>query len=364
MKSNFKFVGNVLIPRDKQKFIKRGVGGAKKKPMLRISFGIKENDQNAAFVEMFGMEYDEINTRDSENEPLTILWENRKKQEVLDSVAFYKKHIVDLGEEFGGRHEFITEYDTIKYLEKVLPVYNGQLMVTGIWEKNAYNGRLTDKFNIGNVYAVSEETKSKLLLTMDFYYNGNSVDMNDLNTEGKIYVNGYVSQYVSANKKDEFFPQTAVLSNAKYDMENEKHLNLWNYKKSYVEGLSKKKMYHLLWECRLVNGVEEVEFDESMLTQKQKEQIKLEIRSLDDFKPKGNLYGDKVSEVRLSDPVLSKDFADGILEVMGKLEDFEDRIFSFTKAVKLDDVLAKTVVAEEKEDVNESEDIDDSEDLF
>ena len=98
-----------------------------------------------------------------------------------------------------------------------------------------------------------------------------------------------------------------------------------------------KDMVHIPWEMVLLRGAEEADFDESMLTDAQKEQIELGIKTLDDFKPKGNIYGDRIDEFRLFDPKLDGDFADGLLDADDKGSEFEERIYQPPQDETLDE---------------------------
>ena len=100
---------------------------------------------------------------------------------------------------------------------------------------------------------------------------------------------------------------------------------------------SGKAMVHIPWKMVLLRGAEEADFDESMLTDAQKEQIELGIKTLDDFKPKGNIYGDRIDEFRLFDPKLEGDFADGLLEAEDKSDEFEERIYQPPQDETLDE---------------------------
>ena len=51
---------------------------------------------------------------------------------------FNGKYIVDLGEECGGRQEFITVYDMIQHLQEYLPQYDGRVVVTGQFTRDWY----------------------------------------------------------------------------------------------------------------------------------------------------------------------------------------------------------------------------------
>ena len=112
----------------------------------------------------------------------------------------------------------------------------------------------------------------------------------------------------------------------------------------------------------MINGAEEVEFDESQLTKAQREQLELGIRTLDDFKPKGAILGGRVNEYRLFDPKLTGDFADGLVDTEMKESEFEEMVYAPAVDEKLDDVVEKAEAKTEESKVEEAT-IDDD-DLF
>ncbi|MEY8366565.1 hypothetical protein AALA22_13080 [Anaerovoracaceae bacterium 41-7] len=365
--SKFTFVGELIISKPKDashsNFYSEWKGGSKENiPMRKISFGIKDSPSNSAFVESFGREWDSIRAVDLDGNKVEIPWEDRNTEETLKILPYHKKFIVNLGPDYGDRHEFAAEYDMIKYLAENLKDFKGKLCVTGHWRKDAYKGRFIDKFIIKDVYAVESDRKSKLELSMDFFYTHDSVDTADEKSEKKIYINGYVEQYIDKDTGSQYLPQTAIMSLEKYDMENEIHVKRLKYRRGYLSKLSKKKMSHITWQCRYVNGSEEIEFDESMLTDRQKEQIELGIKTLDDFKPSGGVLGNKKREVRLVDPILKGVYNDGIVECDETMEEFEDKIFKFEEDEKLEDVIKEDILEAAKVEDSESE--DDMDDLF
>lgn len=364
--SKFNFIGNVVIPKPKDSehsnYYYSKMGGRNNDlPIRKISFIVKESRSNSGYVDMFGSKYPIIKTIDKNNNRIEVPWEDRNNPETLDLVAFYKKFIVDLGPEFGGKHEFITEYDAIGYLGENLQAYantGGKLYVTGQMKKNFYNGNCTDRFQIKDVYAVEPDRASRLEITMDLYYNDDSIDTNDLNAENKIYVNGYIAQYTDKENGIQYIPQTVTMSFAKYDLTNIMHVKRMEYRKGYISKLSKKKMYHIMWQCRLINGAEEIQFDKSMLTEQQKEQVALGIKSLDDFKPSSQVLGDKIHEIRLVDPILKGSFSEGILECDETLNEFLDNVYVMPETETLGHA-SEHPKEEQKEDVLKSATIED-----
>lgn len=372
--ARFNFVGTPVIPKQKadtkrpfcKEMTKKDEKG-KKREMLSMTFGVKESDSNMAFVEAFDSKQDVIKTMNTDNEKLDVDWADRFDEEIVSQVASYRKYIVDLGEDHGGRQEFITVYDMIKHLQEHLPNYEGRVVVTGQFTRDWYAKKKMyfSKFRIQNVFAAPEERKSRLMITADLFYSKNSFDDSDFDENKKITLDCYIEQYINKDEGRKYVPIQVVFSGAKYDMENERHKKLLNYKMKYIKPteitvdgktvkLKPTQMVHIPWEMVLLRGAEEADFDESMLTDAQKEQIELGIKTLDDFKPKGNIYGDRIDEFRLFDPKLDGDFADGLLEADDKGDEFEERIYQPPQDETLDE--AKNNSKKDKKSNNDDDD--------
>lgn len=334
--SRFSFCGTPVIPKQKadtkrpfcKEISKKDEKTKETKKMLSMTFGIKETDMNMAFVEAFDSQQKVIKTMDVDNEKMDVDWDDRFDEDIIEKVANYRKYIVDLGDEHGGRQEFITAYDMIEHLREHLPNYDGRVVVTGQFTRDWYAKKKTyfSKFRIQNVFAAPEERKNRLLLTMDLFYNKSSLDDSDFDENKKMTLDCYIEQYINKDEGRKYVPIQVVFSGAKYDLENEKHKKLFDYKMKYIK-VKNKNMVHILWEIVLLRGAEEAEFDESMLTDSQREQVELGIKSVDDFRPKGNIYGDRIDEFRLFEPKLEGDYADGVLECDDTADEFEEKIF-------------------------------------
>lgn len=334
--SRFSFCGTPVIPKQKadtkrpfcKEISKKDEKTKETKKMLSMTFGIKETDMNMAFVEAFDSQQKVIKTMDVDNEKMDVDWDDRFDEDIIEKVANYRKYIVDLGDEHGGRQEFITAYDMIEHLREHLPNYDGRVVVTGQFTRDWYAKKKTyfSKFRIQNVFAAPEERKNRLLLTMDLFYNKSSLDDSDFDENKKMTLDCYIEQYINKDEGRKYVPIQVVFSGAKYDLENEKHKKLFDYKMKYIK-VKNKNMVHIPWEIVLLRGAEEAEFDESMLTDSQREQVELGIKTVDDFRPKGNVYGDRIDEFRLFEPKLEGDYADGVLECDDTADEFEEKIY-------------------------------------
>lgn len=360
--SRFSFVGTALIPKEKAKrpfykeFEKVDNETKKKKKMRSMTFGVKESDTNVAFVEAFDSEQSVIYTMDSDNNKIEVDWADRFDEDKINSVASYRRYTVDLGEDYGGRRDFITLFDFMEFLNEHLPEYDGKVMVTGQFVKEWYakGKQYFDKFHIQNVYAVEDDIKSRLSLSMEIFYNKDCLDKTDFKDNKKIYLNGYIEQYINKDEGKKMIPMQFIFSAAKYDLEgNEKHKALYNYKMQYIDVKTSKTMVHIPWDLVLVRGAEEAEFNEDMLTARQKEQIELGLKKLEDFKPRGAILGERVNEYRLFDPKLVGDFADGLVELDETMSEFEERIYQPTSEETLEEAKANSKKNKTSDDVDD-----------
>lgn len=362
--ANFNFIGEMIFPKAEAKrpFVRTFVGGTGGKiPMVSLNLGIKAGKNNMAFVEMFGMVQKVVKTQNSNKENIEFPWENRFDEEVVKTVANYKKVTVDLGEEI-GKKDFVCEYDAILYLKEILGEYKGKVCITGQIERKPYKGNYSNKFKIQNIYAVDENIKSKLSITADIYYSKDSLDDKDFKKDKRIYLDGYIKQYFSKDEGTKFVPQQFVLDGNKIDFENEKHVALFDYRKKYMT-TDKKTIVHMMWDVNYLNGADTVEFDESQLTKSQKEQVELGLATVDSFKPRGDIFGDRITELRLSKPNMTGAFADGLVDTELKESEFDEEIYKVVASEeKLSDVVKK---AEEKTAKKEEESLSvEEEDLF
>lgn len=380
--SRFSFCGTPVIPKQKadtkrpfcKEITKKDEKTKETKKMLSMSFGIKETDMNMAFVEAFDSQQKVIKTMDTDNEKLDVDWDDRFDEDIISKVASYRKYIVDLGDDHGGRQEFITAYDMIEHLREYLPDYNGRVVVTGQFTRDWYAKKKMyfSKFRVQNVFAAPEERKNRLLLTMDLFYNKASLDDSDFDESKKMTLDCYIEQYINKDEGRKYVPIQVVFSGAKYDLENEKHKKLFDYKMKYIK-VKNKNMVHIPWEIVLLRGAEEAEFDESMLTDSQREQVELGIKTVDDFRPKGNVYGDRIDEFRLFEPKLEGDYADGVLECDDTADEFEEKIYvpaqdeTMEEAKKNSKSSSKVKKDEDEDDeppFDKDDDVIEDEDLF
>lgn len=357
-------MGQLIFPKEDsaRPFVKKWKGGSNEDlDMASVNFGIKAGN-SVAYVELFGMRTDTIYTMGTDNKKLEVPWDERLDPDMVKSVADYKKITLNIA---GERKDFISPYDAILYMEEYLKAFSGTVKVRGTMEKepyisNAGEKRFQDRFIIESIWPAAEDKdKPSLVIDMDFYYNKKMVDKSDFKSDKRITVDGYVHQYLKKTKsiskatddagQEVYLPQRAVLMATDSILKDETRKAGFMDKVEELTATGEKKLYHCRWGCVLISGGETIEFDESQLTKKQKRQIELGESTLDDFRPKGNIIGPRIYELRLVKPLLTGDFDNGTIEAEDTLKEFQEAIMQFKEPEDFEEI-AEAATSDKEED--------------
>ena len=355
MSANFAFVGELKAntkPEDKMYFLKTGkTKGKTPMPYQSLLLSVASEKNMRANVELFGMMQDTIKTMDTDNNKIDIDWDNRFDDDVVKEVANYKKTVIKIGDE---RKEFVSSYDAIGYVAEHIDELNGKkVVVTGQRSKNLYQNKLSDRFQISSIRTIDDDDDqpNRLTVNIDFFFSKNSFDLADWKSEHKLYINGYTSEYIPDTKETKYVPQQIILDCGKIDWENEKHRNLVAFKLKVLgcelgDGdkisvkLKSKNVFKIGIKATYVNGSEKAEFDESMLTDMQREAIELGLNTLDDFRPSGSIYGQRVVLYKLRDFNMRKDSAyeNGMVDTEISISEFEENVWFAPEEESVDDI--------------------------
>lgn len=334
--ARFNFCGKISVSR-KAPMVKRDTFNKSEK--ISINFGIKAGT-NIGYVTLSGFKNDEIKTRDVDGNNINIAWDDRLDEDVIKTVASTKKFTVNLGE----RKEFITEWDMIEYLESALAGYEDDIVVTGKFVLRPGTGKYSDQvyreFQIQNVYMPSEKDTPHLTMNLDLYYDKDSMDTATLKDDGKIMMHCYTPMWSKADGAQKMFQIDTVFNTAVFDMDKPKHKAIHDYKMRYLETKSRNPV-HMNWQIAVVNGAEEVPFTMDSLTEQQREQVELGISKMEDFKPRGNILGERVNELRLVKPILTGEFEEckTAADSGYTAREFEDEILTPTVDESVDDMM-------------------------
>lgn len=348
-----------------------------------FSATLETANNNRAFLELFGGKAKDgiIKTKDSDNNDIEISVNDVDDESVIGEVANYKKHYINLGIDGEDTKEFIYDYQAVEYLESKLDLINGKrFKITGQVTKNIYKGKVTDRFQIQNIYPASDDVKNMFRITDTFYWNSESLDVEDFNEDKKVYMNGYVETYI--NKKllgedsgaNKYVAQQVVLDCSKLDFENEKHMKLLDFKLMGIglkrdpktnkisNAIKKNNYYKQQIEFNYFNGSEVVGWDESQLNDWQKTQIELGLKTADDFKPSGTSFGPRVTEYKIYSysARTGSEFEEGYVDTELTDSEFEEDIFyEKEQEESIDEIIENSTESVSTESDNSVEDLDD-----
>lgn len=392
----FNFTGKVRIQPQDSKYPAYRSGKSKGgNKYSSFNFFVNAADNNSANVELFGMVQDEIKSATDEGE-VTIPWEDRKDKKQVDAVVNYRKNVISLGDK-DDRESFIAPYDAVEFLNDNVDELKGKrVTVTGRVVKSEYNGKISDRFQIQNVYAASEERKNSLTIISEIFFAKDGFDFSDFKDEKRIYLTAYTREYIDKEHQNVYVPCTLVIDASKVDFEgNEEHVKMFNvrympinlkYEKGKVSvDLKGNKYYSIMAEIRYFNGAEasSEEFSEKDLTPLQRKQLEAGIKSLDDFRASGTAYGNRVTLYKLVNFDTRGAYDNGCVVVDETVDEFNDNIYQIASSEDVDDGFmnepeeaeseekvdkkgkAKAKKEEEKKKAEEDEDEDDNlDDLF
>ena len=359
--ATFTFCGSPMIPKqDKAGRPWVNEGETKKGgKVLSLSFGVK-NGSNCVYVESNGFKNDVIKTYDKDNKPLDVDWDDRFDEDKIKEVAQGRRFVVNLTE----KKEFITEWDMIEYLKDVLPSFEGNIIVRGRYTRTPAKPDskipFYDHYEIRTVAKASDKAIPQHKVTMELYYDKNSVDTSDYKTDKIFHFSGLTPTYIRSESETMLTPIEMNFNVGAYNADDEKQKRQLNVILKHLQPKGK-GYYHAKWDVMVINGAEEVPFSIDSLTDEQREFVDCGLRTLEEYKRSynGTLYGERKREMRLFMPNLSgSNFENGMVQADYTTREIEDMTFIPKADESLESVVAQT--SEEKDETEDESDVDGS----
>lgn len=330
MANRFIFIGEVSKIKDKEYFehLSKSKAG-NPLDMNRFSCRVRAGT-NTVFAEVSGFARDEIRYKNADKEDVTIPWADRKKEETLKQMPSSRKYYADFGEENGGRKEFATDYDFAAYLGEMFPKCSGRVRLSGQMTRRFYNEKWTNQFAVTSVRMAREDEPDKLVISNDIYFTHDALDTTDCKTTKTIHVSGYIAQYIDKDNGTMYIPMQFNLNGQGLNFEDELVKKRFIAKRDSFK-VPANKVFHMAWISDVLNGTEMVPFDESMLTDFQKAMIEMGENTIEDFRPSGGVYGDRITDIRLNKMNPTGDFKNGVVDTGMKESEFVIKIYTGKK---------------------------------
>ena len=362
MANKFIFIGTIGKTKNRELFehvtqtkTGKAVDIAKFNAMMR-------SGTNTEFVECVGFGGRDIKFRNDQKEDVTIPWADRNSKEALAQLPRARKFYADLGEEHGGPKEFPSSYDFAAYLGAELANFDARVRVSGYMTRRFYNGVSTNQFSVSSIRLAKENEADKMVISNDIYFTQDALDENDFSTAKMIHVSGYIMQYIDKDHGNMYVPMSFNLSAQGLDLKDTLIKKCFVAKRDSFK-VPAGKVYHMAWISDVLNGVEEAQFDESMLTDFQKAMIEMGENTIDDFRPVGSVYGDRITDVRLAKMNATGQFANGVVDSEMTEDEFMAKIYTGPAQTQAEKPAAKNEPAKAAPDTDPEFD-EEADDLF
>ena len=227
--------------------------------------------------------------------------------EELKSVGLESKDDVTTALEKSNkkRHEFISEWDYIDFIKKVIDSekYKDKLFFirgNGEYQYSDSQQKVYESYIPTRIYLAADDAEPSSTATINIIFNSESLDEMSVEEKGKYYVNGHMMEYDQNRKANIPVPVTIVIPVPEDDEKGKKKAEAFKHK--FMVDDDTYKEYGAI--VNMLNGAQKTEITEDMLTDEQRKDLDLGIITMDDIRAEigGNVYGDRIREYQLVKP--------------------------------------------------------------
>ena len=203
------------------------------------------------------------------------------------------------------RHEFISEWDYIDFIKKVIgsEKYKDKLFFirgNGDYQYSDNQQKVYESYIPTRIYLAADDAEPSSTATINIIFNSESLDEMSVEEKGKYYVNGHMMEYDQNRKANIPVPVTIVIPIPEDDEKGKKKAEAFKHK--FMVDDDTYKEYGAI--VNMLNGAQKTEITEDMLTDEQREDLELGIITMDDIRAEigGNVYGERIREYQLVKP--------------------------------------------------------------
>ncbi len=203
------------------------------------------------------------------------------------------------------RHEFISEWDYIDFIKKVIESekYKDKLFFirgNGEYQYSDNQQKVYESYIPTRIYLAADDAEPSSTATINIIFNSESLDEMSVEEKGKYYVNGHMMEYDQNRKANIPVPVTIVIPVPEDDEKGKKKAEAFKHK--FMVDDDTYKEYGAI--VNMLNGAQKTEITEDMLTDEQRKDLDLGIITMDDIRDEigGNVYGERIREYQLVKP--------------------------------------------------------------
>lgn len=203
------------------------------------------------------------------------------------------------------RHEFISEWDFVEFIKKVIDSgkYNDKkffIRGNANYSYSDKNQKVYENYVPQRIYLADDDAEEYSTATIKMIYGADAVDEMSAEEKGKYYVSGYMMEYDNNRKANIPVPVVVTIPVAPTDASDKDKKKVEAIKRKFI--VEDDTFKELGIEVNMLNGAQKVEITEDMLTDEQKDDLECGLITLDDIRADlgGNVYGDRVQEYQFS----------------------------------------------------------------
>ena len=217
------------------------------------------------------------------------------------------------------RHEFISEWDFIDFIKKVIESgkYSDKkffIRGNGEYQYSDKNERVYESYVPNRIYLAADDAEETSTATINILFNSESLDEMSIDEKGKYYVNGYMMEYDNNRKGNIPVPVTITIPVPSDDADEKAKKRAESIKHKFMVDDDTFKEYGAV--VNMLNGAQKTEITEDMLTDEQKDDLECGLITMDDIRAElgGSVYGERIREYQFLKP--AKGFTRGRVDTV------------------------------------------------
>lgn len=239
------------------------------------------------------------------------------------------------------KHEFIWEYDFIEYLNKLInssTIKDYKWHITGTYELeyNTEKDQWYRKFKPQRVYRALDSDEYKSQADFVVVFGKDAVDDSSFEETQKLRINGFIGQYLGKPyKKICYAPMTFTVDGSTDERAKKMAMG---FKKKFTFPDDYEGEYREIGVTTTVlDGSQEIELTEDMLTDEQRENIEFGLTTLEDIKKELGkpVFGDRVTDIVVTG--LARGYSNGANNTVYTAEDMGKPTVKFDEVENLFD---------------------------
>lgn len=239
------------------------------------------------------------------------------------------------------RHEYISEWDFIDMIKKVInsDKYKDKkffIRGNGEYQYSDKNERVYESYVPNRIYLAADDAEESSTATINILFNSESLDDMSVEEKGKYYVNGYMMEYDNNRKGNIAVPVTITIPVPSDDADEKAKGRAESLKHKFM--VDDDKFYEYGAICNMLNGAQKTEITEDMLTEEQKSDLDWGLITMDDIREElgGNVYGERIREYQIVKP--ARGFTKGRKETIYTEDDMVVKSIEETVPDDVDDL--------------------------